>query len=198
MATINAKTLLSAGRTAAALLSTYNQTVVGVFDPATGDQLFSEAPTMKANVNRSSKIMDHPLENGSPVSDYKIINPVEIDLGILVDTNNLENTYATISRIFEFSVFLTVQTNAGVFEDMVLTAMPSDESPDMWGMLVISLRLREVQLVTVQFQDLTASSVANPNDQSTINTGEQTATPVVNNSRSALYDLIFAPSKSGK
>lgn len=195
--TFLANRLLSAGRAAISILSSYNQDVVGIFDPATGNQLFTEAAAMKCNVNRSSKIMDHPLENGSPVSDYKIINPIEIDLGIMIDSQDLANTYGLISAAFASSQFLTVQTNAGSFVDMVIQGLPHDESPDMYGMLVLGLRLREIQLVTVQFQALTASDVEKPTDQSTVNIGEQTPA-VAPPQNSALYDLLFAPSKSGK
>src|ERR1700692_1066036 len=156
-------------------LANYSQEVVGIFDPATGARLFLNASAMKANVGRNSKIMDHPKEDGSPVSDYKIILPIEIELGILIDSTDIDQTYSLIATAFLSSKFLTVRTNAGTYANMVIAAMPHDESPDMWGMLVIALKLREIQLVTVQFQSLAATSVAAPTDQSTINTGQQTA-----------------------
>lgn len=178
-------------------LASYEQDVVGIFDPESGTQLFLQAYAMKGNVVRDSKIMDHPLENGQPVSDYKIILPVAIDIGILIDSTDQDGTYASISAAFLSSQFLTVQMNADTYENMVVSGMPHDESPDMWGMLVVSLRLREAQLVTVQFQSLTANDVANPTDQSTVNTGEQTPQPAPA-ANSALYDMIFSPSQAGQ
>lgn len=197
MATVTSNLILSATRNVAALLSGYSQDVVGIFDPDSGEQLFTEATAMKANINRNSKIMDHPKEDGSPVSDYKIILPVEIDMGILIDSTDQEDTYDLIKTAFLSSQFLTVQTNADVYTNMVVSAMPHDETPDMWGMLVMGLRLREVQLVTVQFQQLAANDVANTTDQSTVNTGEQTPQPAPQ-SNSVAYDLLFAPSKAGQ
>lgn len=171
-------------------LSSFTYDVVAVIDPDTGEQLFAEAESMKANVGPLSKIMDHPLEDGSPVSDYKIILPVTIELGLLVSAQDSGSTYATIRDAFLASTYLTVRTNADTYENLVIEGMPHDESPDMFGMLAIGLRLREVQLVTVAYQALAAKDVAQPTDQSTVNTGEKQG------SNSALYDLASGFSSS--
>jgi hypothetical protein len=153
--------------------SGYAYDVVAIVDPDSGLQLFTSAEAMKANVGPLSKIMDHPLEDGSPVSDYKIILPITIDLVMLVNAASYDGTYQAITQAFQDSTFLTVRTNANTYEDMVIEGLPHDESPEMFGMLQIGLRLREIQLVTVQYQALGAQDVANANDQSTVNTGEQ-------------------------
>lgn len=192
----NLKTILSIGRTAITLLASFSQDVVAISDPKSGARLFPKAQLMKCNVSRASKLMDHPLENGSPVTDYKIILPVEIDMGILINSYEKQATYDFIAYAFGTSQFMTVQTNAGVFTNMVVQAMPHDEGPDMWGMLVMSLRLREVQLVTVQFQDLTPADVAKPTDQSTVKSGQKSPTAIPKQN-SAAYDLFFSPARGG-
>ena len=164
--------------------SNYTYDVVAVVDPDSGEQLFTAAAVMKANVGPSSKIMDHPLEDGSPVSDYKVILPIVMELALLVDSQDFDFTYAQITDAFQDSTFLTVRTNADTFDDMVIEAMPHDETPEMYGMLAISLRLREINLITVQYQALPASQVEQPTDQSTINRGEQQP----QQANSVLYD----------
>lgn len=172
--------------------SSFTYDVVAIVDPDTGAQLFSAAESMKANIGPMSKIMDHPLEDGSPVSDFKIILPVSIELGLLLDANDFDATYAQIYDAFLDSTFLTVRTNADTYENMVIEGLPHDETPDMFGLLAISLRLREIQLVTVQYQALPASQVAAPTDQSTVNRGEQQPAPA----NSVLYDAKNYFSKS--
>lgn len=171
---------LSDADTQSQFAASYTYDVVAIVDPDSGLQLFTSAEAMKANVGPLSKIMDHPLEDGSPVSDYKIILPITIDLIMLVNAASYDGTYQQITQAFQDSTFLTVRTNADTFENMVIEGLPHDETPEMFGMLSIGLRLREIQLVTVQYQALTSSDVANTNDQSTVNTGEQQ--PQTNNS----------------
>ncbi len=165
--------------------SSYTYDVVAVVDPDTGEQLFTGAEIMKCNVGPTSKLMDHPLEDGTPVTDFKVIMPVVIELGLLIDTSNFDATYQDIYDAFLDSTFLSVRTNADIFDNMVIETMPHDETPEMFGMLQMSLRLREVQLVTVQYQALQQTDVAQPTDQSTVSRGEQQPQP----SNSALFDL---------
>jgi hypothetical protein len=186
MSTIPDITGADSGDDGASPFSTYTYDVVAVVDPDAGTQVFVGAEIMKCNVAVMSRIMDHPLENGSPVSDYKILLPVTIELGILIDSTQQNGIYDEIYAAYANSTFLTVRTNADTYSNMVIEALPHDETPEMFGMLQISLRLREVQLVTVQYQALQAQDVANTNDQSTVDRGEQQPqTP----SNSAAYDI---------
>ena len=178
---------LSDDNTQSQFSSSVTYDVVAIVDPDSGTQLFTSAEAMKANVGPLSKIMDHPLEDGSPVSDYKIILPITIDLSVLVNAASYDGTYQAMVQAFQDSTFLTVRTNADTYENMVIEGMPHDETPEMFGFLQIGLRLREIQLVTVQYQALAQTDVANTNDQSTVNTGEQQPQPASNNS--AAYDL---------
>lgn len=154
-------------------MSNYQFDIVAIVDPDTGEQLFTQAEAMKANVTVASKTMDHPLEDGSPVSDYRIILPVVIDMGMLVSAQDFDSTYAQITDAFLSGAYLTVRTNADTFENMILEAMPHDEVPEMFGMLAMSLRLREIQLVEVTYQQLKPKDVEKPTDQSTVQAGEK-------------------------
>jgi hypothetical protein len=166
-------------------VSSYTYDVVAVVDPNSGTQVFTGAEIMKANVGPTSKLMDHPIESGSLVTDFKIIMPVTIELALLVNSQSFDGTYAEVKAAFLASTFLTVRTNADTYMNMVIEAIPHDEIPEMFGMLAIALRLREVQLVTVQYQALQSTDVENPTDQSTVNSGEQQP----QNDNSAAYDL---------
>lgn len=171
--------------TPAGATSTYTYNVVDVIDPNTGVSMFNSVNVnaMKCNVLRASKIMDHPLENGSPVSDYAIVLPIQMEMGVFVNALARDGAYQLIAEMFESKTFLTVTTNADTYENMVIEAMPHDETPEMFGMLAIGVRLREVQLVTVQYQALQAQDVSDQTAQSTANVGEQQP------SSSVAYDL---------
>ena len=166
------------------LMSSYTYDVVAVTDPDTGLQLFDGAEIMKANVGPLSKIMDHPLEDGTPVSDFKIDLPVTIDLAMLIDSMQVTGVYQQIDLARRSATLLTVRTNADTYDNLIIEGLPHDELPEMFGMLALSLRLREVQLVTLQYQALTSNDVADQTAQSTVTTGETQP----QQSNSVLYD----------
>lgn len=170
--------------------SSYTYDVVAIVDPDTGQQMFTAAEAMKANVSPMSKIMDHPLEDGTPVSDFKIILPIAIELGLLVNAADYDSTYAALTDAFLDSTWLTVRTNADTYDNMIIEGIPHDETPEMFGMLSIAVRLREVNLIEVQYQALPAKQVSEPTDQSTVNTGEtqpQQANSVLYDAKQAFF-----------
>lgn len=155
------------------ILSMFGVDVVGVFDNDTFEQLFLTARPMKANINRQQKIMDHPIELGAIVSDFAIVLPVEIELSMLLGGSEYETMYQTIKTYFLSQQMVTIQTKADVFADMLIQAMPHEETPEMFDAIPLALKLREVQLVTVQYQSLPPTAVQAPTDQSTVQGGAQ-------------------------
>jgi hypothetical protein len=155
------------------ILSMFGVDVVGVFDNDTFEQLFLTARPMKANINRQQKIMDHPIESGAIVSDFAIVLPVEIELSMVLGGAEYETMYQTIKTYFLSQQMVTIQTKADVFSDMLIQAMPHEETPEMFDAIPLALKLREVQLVTVQYQSLPPTAVQAPTDQSTVQGGAQ-------------------------
>lgn len=177
-------------------MASYAEDVVMVLDPSTGDQVLTSAHLMKCNVLRGSRVMDHPLENGSIVSDYRIVLPIEIEMGILVDSTDGTDTYDELLTLFNNATFLTVQTNAGTFDNLIIENTPHDETPDMFGILQLTVRFREILLVTVQFQALAPTDVAVSSDASTIQRGEQTpSTTVLQDIVSGVQNVFSSGSK---
>jgi len=135
------------------------------------NQLFTDARIMKANVNIQSKLMDHPVEDGSLISDFRIVLPVEIELSVICTGIAYRDVYKRICDWFLAGWTLNVSTKVQTYKNMMIQAMPRDETPDMFDVCVIALKLREVVIITTQYQTLTAGDVASANDQSTISSG---------------------------
>lgn len=169
--------------------------VVGIFD-SEFRQIAPEGRPLKAFITEPSKIMEHPLEDGSSVADHRVFLPVEIELVMLVPVED----YQKIQALYRQSETVTVRTNAGTYDNMTLEVLPHDETTDAFGQIAASLRLREVQFVETQFQALPSSAVgkdANGNksrNASTTKRGEQSGKPpaaATERKASILYRNIF-------
>lgn len=145
--------------------------IVGIYD-RDFNQLFSSARPIKATVKRSAKLMEHPLETGAVVTDYKITEPTEIDLSLLIAANDYLNTYEQINIAFLSSQVMTVQTRAGSFINMIIERMPHEEDPAQYDMLALALSLKEVRFVTAQYGKLPPAKVAKKSQASTPDKGE--------------------------
>lgn len=159
-----------------ALIPTKSADVVAVIDANSGRQVFRGARPLKATVAESAKLMAHPLEDGSNIVDHRIILPIGLSLNCVLEAENYRDTYQEIRRIFRESVRLTVQTKTDTYTNLYLQDIPHEEDPGLFDTVTMILQLIETQIARVQILALPPSSVANPNDVSTTDRGEQTTT----------------------
>jgi hypothetical protein len=139
-------------------------------------QMFANARPLKATVRETSKVMEHPIETGAVIADHHIINPVEIDLPMIVNSQFYAATYTQIRQAFVNATLLSVKTRVGTYSNMIITAMPHEEDADMYDAITIGLHLRQVLYVVAG----TASTVQNyqplaPANSNTIGSGLQQA-----------------------
>jgi hypothetical protein len=168
---------------AESILSMFGVDEVAIFDPNTFQQIFNTARPLKANIDRQLKLMDHPLENGAVVSDFAIVLPVTIEMAMIVGGDEYQSVYQQIKAYWLARQPVTVQTKADVFQNMLIQGIPHEETPDMMDVLPIAFKLREIQVITVQYQALPPQAVQAPADQSTVNRGAQQP------QTSILYDI---------
>ena len=118
------------------------------------------------------KPMEHPLETGQIISDYKITLPIEITLPLVVPSEYYKDIYAQIFNLLDTSTLLTVQTRASNFTNMFIVEMPEEERPDMFDVIMIELHLKQVLLVAANSN----FAPANPTQSDTVQSGQQNAT----------------------
>lgn len=141
-------------------------------------QIFTAARAMKVNLMPSSKLMDHPMEDGSLQTDFRILNPLELELSVICTGKNWKTVYNQINTGYLNGELYTITTKSGVYPHMMMQAIPHDEVPEMFDVLAVSIKFREVILAVTNYTTLPAKQVKNTNDQSTTKTGTPTAKAV--------------------
>ncbi|MHC5541895.1 phage baseplate protein, partial [Singulisphaera rosea] len=133
------------------------------------------------------RVMEHPVETGVVLADHHIINPVEIDLPLIVSARDYAQTFSQIRQAFINATALSVKTRVGIYSDMIIADMPHEEEPDMYDVITIGLRLKQVIYVVpvanggtlVNFQP------ADPLNSDTTASGLQSAAALAGNVLSA-------------
>jgi hypothetical protein len=139
-------------------------------------QMFADARPLKAHVRETSKVMEHPVETGAVVADHHVINPVEIDLPVVVNAQSYAATYTQMRQAFVNATLLSVKTRVGTYSNMIIADMPHEEDPEMFDAIVVGLRLKQVLFVVPG----TASAAQNfqpldPANSTTVGSGLQSA-----------------------
>lgn len=142
--------------------------VVGVFDTAL-NQLFPGARAMRAYVVPEAQLMEHPVEDGSVLTDFRIVLPIEIELHLFLPSNAYKTAYQQVAQLFKNATLLTITTRAGVFTQQLIQAMPTEETPETYDSLLMTLRCKQTQI----FQTVsTTIAPLNPADGDTVNRGQ--------------------------
>lgn len=133
----------------AGYISDYFLDVIGIYDQ-TYNQIFSEARPIKASVKEEAKVMEHPVETGATITDFKITLPVEIEIQFLLNSFFYRNVYENIKKAFLDSTLLVIQTRTGTYNNMLIQAMPHDEDPEVYDTVTLTVRLKEVIFAKTQ------------------------------------------------
>ncbi len=149
-----------------------NISVVAILD-SNFNQILADARPIKATVKETAKTMTHPVEDGSVITDHRIIEPIEISLSLLISVDNYKDVYEQLKSNFINSNILKIMTKTGLYENLIISAMPHDETPEMLGALAIAVSFKEVKIVTPETVQLAPKS---PKHSGTKNNGKQQST----------------------
>ncbi|HZZ80038.1 MAG TPA: hypothetical protein VFE62_16110 [Gemmataceae bacterium] len=162
-------------------------------------QMFVNARPLKATIRETSKVMEHPIESGAVIADHHIINPVEIELPLIVASQFYPATYTQLRQAFVDATLLSVKTRVGTYSNMIIAAMPHEEDAEMFDAITIGLHLKQVLFVVPG----TVSTVQNfqplaPANSNTIGSGLQQALAIGTQLSSAAGSLASYAALSRK
>lgn len=138
-----------------------------------GEQLFPTAQLLKASIAPSNTFAQHPLEDGTVVSDNKIINQVRISIPMILDANDYQDVYKAIQDTSNNAVKLSIQTRVATFNKMYIESFPSEESAAMFDTVSMTVNFIEQITGTVVTKKLAVTDVSNDSDVDTEDRGEQ-------------------------
>lgn len=150
------------------LIPTYAYDQVAVFTQEF-EQIFKDARAIKAVVKEQSKVMEHPIETGAIISDHRIVLPIEIELNVILNSSSYQDTYKAIRSYYLNGTLLVVQTKTSIYEDMILSGIPHEETPDHYDVISLSLMLRQALFVA----PISNIAPKNPTDSPTTDRGQQ-------------------------
>lgn len=148
------------------------QDLVAILDASNYQPLFETLNPMRVTVREVSKLTKFAVEDGSPRSDHRYVEPVEIDMPLLL-VDDVRNAFETLRQVWLDGQALIVQTKVRSYPNMMIVEMPHDETPDQGASIPVAVRLQEVKVVTPEFGALPPRKVTNPAQASTAKKGHQ-------------------------
>lgn len=151
---------VSSYRSAMSLLtSSLSVDVVRITD-STGRQVFTEARVIKVGVLEDSELFQHPQETGNKLTDYKIDKPVVIQMGAMVPIDSYNQIYQSLVDAKQRGEEFIVQTKAKAFPNMIIKALPHEESAEYGDCLALQINFEQVLWYVTSTETLPATEVA--------------------------------------
>ena len=164
--------------------------LVALLNADTGMQMFAGARPLKVTVNNTSKFMAHPTESAVSVVDHKVDLPISIQIPVILRPEDYRNVYSELNEAKRLATRITVQTKTATHDNMFLEAIPREEDTKYFDTITMVIQLVQNLIAETTITTLPAPAVRNAADASTIDRGQQSATPAndaQNNQGSLLY-----------
>lgn len=137
-------------------------------------EVLTNVAFIDGSVEDSATVMEHPLENGSVISDHVVFNPRKVSLSILLNDDDNESL-AEINEYYENSTLLKIKAKGEMFSNMIIFAKPFKLSPSYYNQTSYSLSFKAVQLAESQYVKMPIDVVRNPENSSTVSLGQISA-----------------------
>jgi hypothetical protein len=167
--------------------------LVAILNSESLQPLFAGAAPMRVTVRETSKLTSWPVEDGTQRTDHRVLDPVEIELPLLLATEDARNLFNQLRQAFVAGDELVIQTKVRSYESMMIVEMPHDQMPEQGDSIPVAVRFKEVRVIKPEFGTLPPQQVANPAQASTVQRGGQQTTEASAPERrkaSALYGLV--------
>lgn len=173
-------------------ISNKSQDSVAILDATTFQPLFPNANPMRVSVRETSRLTSWAVEDGTQRTDHRVLDPVEIEIPFLL-TNQSRALFEQLRQAFIAGTDLIVQGRARTYPKMMIYECPHEETPDQWEAIPVSIKMREVVVITAEFGALPPSKVASEKQASTVKKGNQQteeADAPTQRKASALYEIL--------
>lgn len=112
---------------------------------------------LNRRVSFNQTTTDHPVENGSSMTDYTIQSPlviaVRVEIGnvSIIDTEAApasiaQAAYERLERLHDDRIFINYQTGFKIYEDMIITSIGSEDDISKPGALIADVTLKQITI----------------------------------------------------
>lgn len=168
------------------------QDLVAILDADGYQPLFETSNPMRVTVRETARLTRFAIEDGTQRTDHRVIDPVEIDLPLLL-IEDVRDVFETLRQAWLDGKELIVQTKVRSYPNMMIAEMPHEETPDQGDSVPVAIRLQEVAVITPEFGLLPPRKVANTAQASTTKKGHQqtSETPDADKKRASVLHGVF-------
>lgn len=127
---------------------------------------------VSGKVNITSDIAEHPVEDGTVITDASILNPISVKLSIAMPTALYTRIYQQMYDYYLNKKKIMLKTKFGVIKNLVISEMPYELEVNTIDRPVIELALRQIIEVKPSYTTATAGTENNISETTTMDSSD--------------------------
>ena len=139
-------------------------------------EALTNAKIFEGSATVDKKLMEHPKEDGTVITDHIIDDPSKCTVKILIEDDDSE----TLNELMEYyrnSTVLTVKIKNEIFSNLVINSKPFAADSEHFNSTVYNLSFKEIQVATTQYVKMSENQVKKPKNASRVKIGHKQPQP---------------------
>lgn len=108
---------------------------------------FFKASPLEVTIEQTSKLCDQPIENGSVITEHKVIQPKKVICSIAMPNFLAGKVINELQQYFIESKKIIIQSVAGVYTNMIVESMPTRMNSSNVDRPIYNVTFRELLIV---------------------------------------------------
>ncbi|URG13029.1 hypothetical protein B2_36 [Stenotrophomonas phage B2] len=161
---------------------------VVVLDSKTLAPIFDSSSPIRVSVLKEKRPTRFAVEDGTERSDHIVIEPVEITIDFLL-SDDTRNAFQELKQAFDSNRLVSVQTKVDTVPNMIITALPREESGTLGSSVLCQIRFQEWREVQPEYGELPPAKVQKKSQSSTVKRGTVKGAEAAEENKSVAADL---------
>ncbi|WP_418187320.1 phage baseplate protein [Aliarcobacter lanthieri] len=169
--------------------------MIKFFDNDTKEEIFKSTNILTLDAKLNKQATKYQVEDGTERNNHIIEKAKEIDMSIVltkVDESENIASFLELLDYFNNDKLVTVQTKMNIYNNMLIEAIPHNESKDIFYGCTISMHLTEWREVKPEYGELKQEQVKDKKHSDTQKTGRQQGYEVTNTQEKGKGESILS------
>ena len=136
------------------------------------DEVLSGLEVARVSVDDSTKLFEHPLENGITITDHEIFNPSTVNIQAYI-ANDDSSTLSNLENYYLSGTILKIRAANKIIDKAVISSKPFELSSSVFDKTLYNISFKEIVMVTPSYVGMSKALL--PSNSSSVNSGVKQA-----------------------
>lgn len=147
---------------------------IAIYDQKENQQILTSLQFIDGSVQEDKKLMEHPKEDGTIVTDHEINDPISINVQVLVSDND-SSGLNEIQDLYRNNTYVIIKIKNEIHSNLVMSSKPMQADSSHYDKTVYNLTFKEIQEAQTVYVKMSVPQVKQKKNASKVKVGHKQA-----------------------